>query len=100
VEVQLHAFLTSALYGGEWSATCQGCFTPGGVTPGTHWIRYQQVDFRACLNVVVKRKIPCPCWEWSVGHPAHSLVTILTDRCCGSLLVIKVIGCYMLHYPV
>jgi hypothetical protein len=29
VEVQLHAFLTLALDGGEWSASCPGCFTPG-----------------------------------------------------------------------
>jgi hypothetical protein len=28
VEVQLHAFLTSALYGGEWPASCPGHFTP------------------------------------------------------------------------
>jgi len=28
VEVQLHAFLTSALDGGEWSSSCLGRFTP------------------------------------------------------------------------
>jgi hypothetical protein len=28
VEVYLHAFLTSALDGGEWSASCPGRFTP------------------------------------------------------------------------
>jgi len=29
VEVYLHAFLTSALNTGEWSASCPGRFTPG-----------------------------------------------------------------------
>jgi hypothetical protein len=32
VEVQLHACLTSALCGGEWSAS-----RPGRFTSGTHW---------------------------------------------------------------
>jgi hypothetical protein len=30
--------LTSALDGGEWSASCPGRFTPRERTPGTHWI--------------------------------------------------------------
>jgi hypothetical protein len=29
VDVQIHTFLTSALVGGEWSATRPGRFTPG-----------------------------------------------------------------------
>jgi len=33
LEVQLNAFLTSALDGGEWSASFPGRFTPGGKTP-------------------------------------------------------------------
>jgi hypothetical protein len=37
VDVQMHIFLTSALVGGEWSASRPGCFTPGGKSPGTHW---------------------------------------------------------------
>jgi hypothetical protein len=31
-------FLTSALVGGEWSASRPGRFTPGERGPGTHWI--------------------------------------------------------------
>jgi hypothetical protein len=38
VKVQLHAFLTSALDGGEWSASHHGRFTPRERAPGTHWI--------------------------------------------------------------
>jgi len=38
VEIQLHAFLTSALDGGEWSASRPGHFTPGETAPGTHWL--------------------------------------------------------------
>jgi hypothetical protein len=33
VEVQLYAFLTSALDGGEWSASRPGRFTPQGKSP-------------------------------------------------------------------
>jgi hypothetical protein len=31
-------FLTSALDGGEWSASRPGRYTPGDMAPGTHWI--------------------------------------------------------------
>jgi hypothetical protein len=33
VDVQIHVFFTSALVGGEWSAS-----QPCGFTPGTYWI--------------------------------------------------------------
>jgi hypothetical protein len=33
VEVMIHSFLTSALYGGEWSASGSGRFTYGGESP-------------------------------------------------------------------
>jgi hypothetical protein len=39
VEIQLHAFLTSKLGGDELSASRPGCFTPGEIALGTHWIR-------------------------------------------------------------
>jgi hypothetical protein len=38
VEVYLHVFSTSALDGGEWSASHPGHFTPRERAPGTHWI--------------------------------------------------------------
>jgi hypothetical protein len=51
--------LTSALSGGEWSASRPGRFTPEERDLGTHWIG-GWVGPRAVLNVVVKRKIPSP----------------------------------------
>jgi hypothetical protein len=36
VDVYIHVFLTSALVGGEWSASRHGRFTSGERTPGTH----------------------------------------------------------------
>jgi hypothetical protein len=36
--VYLHAFLTSALDGGEWSVLRPGRFTPRERAPGIHWI--------------------------------------------------------------
>jgi hypothetical protein len=38
MEVYLHAFLTSALDGGEWSASRPGRFIPKVRTPGTSWV--------------------------------------------------------------
>jgi hypothetical protein len=55
-----HSFSTSALDGGEWSASRPGrAFTPGERTPGTHctggW-----VGPRASLDTEARRKILCP----------------------------------------
>jgi hypothetical protein len=49
--------LTSALDGGEWSASRPCHFTPKERAPGIHWIG-GWVDPRAVLDAVVKRKIP------------------------------------------
>jgi len=38
VEVQRHAFLTSTLEGGEWTASRPGRFTSGEKAPGTPYI--------------------------------------------------------------
>jgi len=60
VEVEIQALLTSALDGGEWSASHPGCFTPGERTSGTHWIR-GWVGLRVSLDTVMKSKYPCHC---------------------------------------
>jgi len=52
--VELHTFLTLALDGGH--------FAPGKRVPSTHYIGCW-VDPRASLDTVVKRTIPCPCWN-------------------------------------
>jgi hypothetical protein len=54
VEVYLHAFLTSALDGGEWSASCLCHFIPREKVPGTHWIG-RWVGPTARLDMVSKR---------------------------------------------
>jgi hypothetical protein len=51
--------LTSALDGGEWSASRPGRFTPREGAPGTRWIG-DWVGTRAVLDAVLKRKIPNP----------------------------------------
>jgi hypothetical protein len=50
-------YFTSALDGGEWSASLPGRFTPKEISPGTHWTG-GWVGPRAVLDAVVKRKIP------------------------------------------
>jgi hypothetical protein len=59
VEVQLHAFLTSALDGGECSTSCLGRFTPRERALGTHWIG-GWVGPRAGLDAVAEKKKPAP----------------------------------------
>jgi hypothetical protein len=53
VDVQIYIFLTSALDGGESSASRPGRFTPGEIAPGTHWIG-SWVDPRTGLEDVEK----------------------------------------------
>jgi hypothetical protein len=62
--------LTSALDGGERSASRPGRFTPRETAPGTHWIG-GWVCPRAVLDTVVKRKIPSPRRE---SNPRTSIV--------------------------
>jgi hypothetical protein len=51
--------LTSALEGGEWSASRPGRFTPRERSPVTHWIG-GWVGPKAIMDEVVKRNIPSP----------------------------------------
>jgi hypothetical protein len=51
--------LTSALDGGEWSASRPGRFTPRERAPGNYWIG-GWAGPRAVLDAVAKRKIPSP----------------------------------------
>jgi hypothetical protein len=55
----MKAYLTSALDGGEWSASRPGHFTPRERAPGTRWIG-GWVGPRAVMDAVVRRKIPSP----------------------------------------
>jgi hypothetical protein len=55
VDVQTHAFLFSALAGGEWPASRPGRFTPGERDSRTYWIG-GWVEPRASLDDMEKRK--------------------------------------------
>jgi hypothetical protein len=52
-DVEIHIFLTSALVGGEWSASRPGRFTSEGRAPGIHCIG-GWVNPRAGLDDVEK----------------------------------------------
>jgi hypothetical protein len=54
VEVQLHAFLTLALDGGEWSASRPSSFTSSEKAAGINWTG-GWVDPRTGLDAVAKR---------------------------------------------
>jgi hypothetical protein len=73
VDVLIHIFLTSALDGGEWSASCPGRFIPWERVTGTHWIG-GWVNHRAGLDDVEKRKfLTLPGLELRpLGRPARS----------------------------
>jgi hypothetical protein len=55
VDVSLNLFETSALVGGEWSASSPRRFTPGKRDPGTRWIG-GWVGSRAGLDDKEKQK--------------------------------------------
>jgi len=58
VETELQILFTSAIGGGEWSASRPGRFTPGVKAYDTHWIRGSMGGPREGLNAKAKRKIP------------------------------------------
>jgi len=71
VEVWLHAFLTSALYGSEWPVSCSSHFTPRKEPPAPIGWR-----LRVGLDAVAKKEIlslPMPGIEpWlSSPQPSH-----------------------------
>jgi hypothetical protein len=68
VELYSTHSLTSALDGGEWSASRPGRFTPKERAAGTHWIGCW-LGPRASLDAVVKRKVPSPRQEWKPRTP-------------------------------
>jgi hypothetical protein len=69
-------YLTSALDGGEWSASLPGRFTPRERAPDTHWIGGWEGP-RAVLDTMVKRKIPSPRRE---SNRRTSIVQPLAQR--------------------
>jgi hypothetical protein len=72
-------FLTSALDGGEWSASRPCRFTPAETVPTTHWIG-GWVDPRGGMDTVDKNLLPLHRIESRfLGRPARSLVAILTE---------------------
>jgi hypothetical protein len=68
--------LTSALDGGEWSASLPGRFTPREKKPATQCIG-GWVGPRAVLDTVVKRKIPSPYRE---SNPRTPIVQPVAQR--------------------
>jgi hypothetical protein len=67
------SFLTSALDGGEWSASRPCCFSPRDGVPGTQWLR-DWVGPRNNLDPMKKRKVSFPCRKSNTGLAASSLV--------------------------
>jgi hypothetical protein len=54
-----NVYLTLALAGGEWLASCSYCFTPREKVPGTHWTG-GSVYHRAGLGETEKGKYLSP----------------------------------------
>jgi hypothetical protein len=69
VDVSIDIFLTSALAGGEWSASRPGGFTRGKRARGTHWIG-GWMGHRAGLDDV--EKIPDPTGTRTPTTPSSS----------------------------
>jgi hypothetical protein len=73
VDVQIHIFLTSALAGGEWSASRPFRFIPGETASDSNWIG-GWLGPSASMDDVEKRKwLTLPGLElWTHSRPAHS----------------------------
>jgi hypothetical protein len=69
VNILIHVFFTSALFGGEWSASRSGRFASREKAPGTHWIG-GWVGSRTGLNHVERRNC-----NPSVIQPVESYYT-------------------------
>jgi hypothetical protein len=67
--------LTSALDGGEWSASRPSRFIPSERALGKYWIR-DRVGFRNCLEAVENRKIPSPRRESNVDQTQYQLFSM------------------------
>jgi hypothetical protein len=78
VEVQLHAFLTSVLYGRDWSASLPGGFITRERAADIRFIG-GWVGLRTGLDVMANEKSSCPYRESNPCRPARSLVTMLTE---------------------
>jgi len=84
VELWLLSFLTSALDGGEWSASCLRCFTP---RDRVHCIcqKGSWLCTRISLDILERRKISFLSHDLNPDHPVHSPVTeSLYWICCPS----------------
>jgi hypothetical protein len=57
--------------GGEWSASCPGCFTPRGKSPW--YSMYRKLGRpQSWSGRCGEGEKSCPGWESNPGHPAHS----------------------------
>jgi hypothetical protein len=87
--------LTSALDGGEWSASRSGRLTPRERAPGTHWIG-SWVGPRAVLDAAVKRKIPSPLQESNPRTPIAGIHILVNITLCICILTTSRMWT---HYP-
>jgi hypothetical protein len=79
VDVWIHVILTSALVGGEWSASRPGRFTPGERAPGIYWIR-GWLGYRVIFDQGVKRQ------EHEAGHSDPSSAEVKNGGAIPPLL--------------
>jgi hypothetical protein len=80
----IHIFLTSALAGGEWSASRPCRFTPRERTPGTHWIG-DWVGPRAGLDDMEKRRFSTlPALELRPHWRPARIQSLCQLRCPGT----------------
>jgi hypothetical protein len=81
MEVLLLPFLTSALDGGEWSASRFSRFASGQRVPGIHRIG-GCVGPKIVLDAVAKEKksLPRPCRESNLCRPSRSYIEIYKTK--------------------
>jgi hypothetical protein len=78
MEVEPHAFLTTALGGGEWSALHLQLLYSQGKSP-RYPLDREMGGPQSWSGCGGEEKNRCFCWESNPSRPASGLVTILTE---------------------
>jgi len=94
VEEELHLFLSSALDGGEWLASC-----PEVVATVTHGVAGDIDPPRVCLDVFVKRKLSGPCRDSNPGsfNPVTNTNRIAAF-CCTAITILAELPLFTIEY--
>jgi hypothetical protein len=73
VDIYIYVFLTLTLFGGEWSASRPGHFTPWDITLDIYWIEALAGPRTGLNNMEMRKRFPLLVLELQpLRRPSHS----------------------------